>query len=140
MDQFVRDLWQSVVALFVVEDTRTDESLGMVFSHDLDLRNGLAKLAVLKFDLHDPRPHFLVGVGLFVDYMFFHWPIRKLYAETTEANHAQFSSGERLGYFGLEARLRDHAYAGGGRYEDVLILAIERERWASVPRLGSVVP
>lgn len=135
-EEFVRGLWTGVLAQFIV--VRNDgRPLGLVLAFDADHINGIARFAVLKFDLEDSSPRFLVGCGMFLDYLFYWWPLRKLYAEATETNFKQFASGERLGYFQVEGRLVDYAFRAGV-YEDVLIISITRDVWASsrANRLG----
>jgi hypothetical protein len=62
-----------------------------------------------------------------VGYIFDHWDVRSLYGESTATSYRTFRSGEGR-WFEVRGRLRDHAYRGG-RYEDVIVLEIDRDRF-----------
>jgi hypothetical protein len=126
-DEFVRGLWAGVIAQFIVVG-RSGEDKGLVLAYDPDTTNGICRLGVFKFDLEDRSPDFLIGTKLFVDYVFYWWPFRKLYAESTTPSFKQFSAGVDLGLFDLEAELKEYAYRGG-QYDSLFILSISRDRW-----------
>jgi RimJ/RimL family protein N-acetyltransferase/acyl carrier protein len=125
-ESFHRLLWEGVVAQFIL---RSDSGapVGLVSCFGADFRNRHAHIGVLG----DPAWHgsgvLIAGAWRFVGYLFAEFDFRKLYAEVLEANFAAMRTGVgRL--FEIEGRLTHHEYLGGG-YQDVLVLALDRERW-----------
>jgi len=127
-EQFVENLWAGVVAQFVVERRATGQPLGLVSCYAADARNRIAHLAVLfDPDADTGRRWRIEGVLLFVNYLFEAFDLRKLYAEVPAFNLDEIRSGiGRL--FEEEGRLIDHEYLGG-RYWDMHLLALHRERF-----------
>jgi RimJ/RimL family protein N-acetyltransferase len=71
----------------------------------------------------------MMGIGLFFEYVFGCWDVRKLYMEVAEYNFPQMESG--IGrFFELEGRLRNHTYLAG-KHWDQLTLALYRDAWTS---------
>lgn len=126
-EEFVRGLWAGVIAQFIVVG-RSGEDKGLVLAYDPDTANGVCRLGVFKFDIEDRSLDFLIGTKLFVDYLFYWWPFRKLYAESTTPSFSQFSTGIELGLFQLEGELTEYAFRGG-QYDSLFILSISRNRW-----------
>lgn len=80
------------------------------------------------------------GLRLMIEFVFYAFPIRKLYAEVLEPNLEQFGRGfPRL--LEEEGRLKEHAFVGG-TYVDQVILSLTRSRWFDDPRghAGTGVP
>lgn len=123
-------VWQGVLALFVVEQVADGEPLGVLSAYQADHRNGHCRIAAARLGTTDSADTaFLAGIALFYDYLFAGWPFRKLYLETPEFNVGQFGSAVDRGLMRVEARLEEFTYLHG-RYWDVLFLSVTRESWA----------
>jgi RimJ/RimL family protein N-acetyltransferase len=61
-------------------------------------------------------------VRLFTRYLFDVWPFRKVYFEMPEFNYRQFASASG-GALRVEARLRDHDYYRGRRWDRLTLAA-----------------
>jgi acyl carrier protein len=125
-DAFHRLLWDGVIAQFVVR-TASGSTLGLVSCLGADFRNRFAHVAVVG----DPRWRnsglVIAGAWQFFGYLFSTFDLRKLYGEVLESNFASVATGiDRL--FEIEGRLTAHEYLDGV-YEDVLVLALDRDRW-----------
>jgi len=106
--------------------------VGLVTAYRANHEDGHALVAGIRFDPYSRSPSMIIGIGMFIDYLFACWSFRKLYMEVPEYNYRQFASG--LGrVFTLEARLRDHYYLDGERW-DQLTLAIYRDTWNRHPK------
>jgi hypothetical protein len=126
-EQWSRTLWNDVLAQYLVMTPRSEMPIGLVLAYKPNFHDQHAYLAALRFDVRKKSPLMILGVGMFLRYLFTCWNFRKLYLDTAEYNYAEFASG--LGrYFELEARLRQHFFFGG-RHWDQLTLAIYRETW-----------
>ncbi len=126
-EQWAQNLWRSVLVQYLVVGLADPSPLGLVVVYKPNFQDGYGYLAVER--LGPPRhvPALMLGVALFVDYVFTCWNFHKLYIETAEYNVSQFGSG--IGRFlDLEARLRGHLWYAGRRW-DQLILALHRETW-----------
>ena len=127
LDQFAHELQQGALAQFVVESLRTHTRVGHVTALSPDLRNGFVNLGVVL------APD-VVGAGIgpeasgiFIDYLFRTYPLRKIYGYVPAWNLPQFSSG-RSRLFREEGRLLDHEFYDG-RFWAMHILAVDREDW-----------
>lgn len=129
-EEFVRGLWTGVLTQFIVTDLEGTK-LGLALAYDADFANGIARIAVVKFRPDDRNPNFLLGCALFINYVFYWWPFRKLYGETAETNFQQMKSGVDEGVFEVEGILKEYAYRDG-QYESVFIVAISRSAWAEL--------
>lgn len=123
---FHHALWDRTLIQFVAVAGRRVEAL--VSAYEADLRNRHAHIAVVARS--DAAP----GVGmeataLLVEHLFAEFDLRKLYAEVLAPNMAAFASGAGR-HFEVEGRLTAHEYLDG-RYEDMVVMAITRERWAA---------
>lgn len=128
-EEFVHGMWQNVHAQFIVERVANTLPVGLVVAYDLNERDGLCRVGLLKFDLSAIfDPSFILGAAIFLDYLFYYWPIRKVYAESVAHNVSQFASGVDSGLLKIEGRLTDYSYRDG-RYDDVLIVSLDRVVW-----------
>jgi RimJ/RimL family protein N-acetyltransferase len=137
---FVVDLWNGVLAQFVMESAVTRERIGLVVAYNADPANGHVFLGVLLDATHRRKVWPLEGVLLFVDYLFQNWAFRKIYAECPEFNAEQFGSGASW-LFQEEGRLRSHHYLQG-RHWDYIYYALYRDCWEArgaelLERVGS---
>lgn len=125
-DVLARELWDDVLAQFIVESPASREPLGLVKAYAANTRHGYATVGITM-----APGTTLSGVGieamvLFVNFLFAHWNFRKLYAESLGFSYPMFASGAGT-LFEVEGVLRGHEYFAG-RYWDLYLLAFHRER------------
>lgn len=127
-EQWAQTTWAGTVARFLVISRLTNAPVGVVAAHQASFQDGHAHISGARFE--DSRsPLMVLGMVLFVDYVFTCWNFRKLYMEVPEYNFPQIASGlDRV--FQLEGRLKDHTFLAG-RHWDHLYLALYRESWAA---------
>lgn len=124
-DQWAQTLWTGVLAQFMVVGVTTNKPIGRVVIYQPNFQDRYAYFAALRFEPSDRSPIMMLGISLFLRYVFTYWDFDKLYMEVPEYNLPQFASG--LGrFFEIEGRLRGH-FRVGGRSWDQLILALYRE-------------
>jgi hypothetical protein len=122
-------VWQNVLAQYIVVAARTGKPLGVVLAYRPSFQDRFAYVGAATFGPRKRSPAMMIGVAMFIHYVFSCWEFRKLYMETTEYNYEQFESG--LGrLFEVEGRLKQHSYFGG-RHWDEIILALYRDTWES---------
>jgi hypothetical protein len=126
-EEWARLTSERQLAQFIVQRTTDDVPLGLVQLHNANFQDGHAQLSVARFGPSQPSPELILGLGVFLRYVFFCWNFRKLYMEVPEYNYDQISSGEGR-FFSVEGRFKDHLFLGG-RYWDQLILAMYRDIW-----------
>ncbi|OAA18426.1 acetyltransferase, ribosomal protein N-acetylase [Frankia sp. EI5c] len=129
---FEQELWQGILVQFLVESVQTGQPAGHLICYNPEFNLGNAYIGAAM-----AAPYLGSGIAaepvqLFINYVFDVWPFRKLYLEMPEFNFRQFASaGGRALH--LEARLRDHDYYRGRRW-DRLILAAYRPGEAAPAR------
>lgn len=126
-EQWLGTLWNGVLAQFLVVSKRENVPVGLVLAYRASFQDGHAYIAALKFDPASRSPHMMLGMALFVDYVFGWWDFTKLAMEVPAFNMPQFAAGAGR-YFEIEGRLRDH-YACADRKWDLFVLAIHRDNW-----------
>lgn len=125
-DSFHRLLWEGITAQFVVRSEH-GEPVGLVSCFGADFRNRHAHIGVLGDPEWKNSGLLVAAAWRFIGYLFSEFDLRKLYAEVLQSNFDQLATGTgRL--FEIEGRLSSHEYVGG-RYEDVFVLALDRDRW-----------
>jgi RimJ/RimL family protein N-acetyltransferase len=95
--------------------------VGHVVAYNHNLQDGYVYVAVA----HVPQvgAGALEGLIVLIQYLFAHWPFRKIYVEAPEFNAHQFASAIRIGILREEGRLVDHRYYGG-QFWDLITWAI----------------
>ena len=126
-ERWNHETWNQCLAAFLVILRSTDAPVGFVAIHRANFQDGHAHLSATRLQSVDRSPALLLGLGLFLRYVFSCWNFRKLYMDVPEYNYDQFASGLDE-FFVMEGRLNDDLYAGG-RYWDQIILAIYRDEW-----------
>jgi hypothetical protein len=129
-EQWSQATWSSTLAQFLVVGRRSNKPIGIVAVHQANFQDGYAYMSAAHFEPSRPSPAMMIGLAIFLNYVFTCWDFRKLYMEVPEYNYDQFASVVTR-YGRLEGRLRDHCYFAG-RYWDQLTLAIYRDHWQSV--------
>ena len=122
--QFEHDMWQGILAQFLVESIETGQPAGHVMCYNPDLNLGHAYVGAAMAGKYLGSGIAAEPVRLFFDYLFDVWPFRKLYLELPEFNYRQFASAGRQALH-VEGRLRNHDYYRGRRW-DRLLLAVYR--------------
>jgi hypothetical protein len=127
-------VWAGVLAQFmVVTGDIKPITLGVVRACNLNA-DGHAHITALRLGPDEPSPLFMLGLILFVEYVFTCWNLRKLYIEVPGWSYGQIASGEGK-LFRVEGFLQEHYYFNG-EFWDQYILAIRRSEWAKAsPRL-----
>jgi acyl carrier protein len=114
-----------VLVQFMVVGVTTNKPIGRVVIYQPNFQDRYAYFAAMRFDPSERSPTMILGISLFLRYVFSYWDFDKLYMEVPEYNLPQFASG--LGqFFEIEGRLRGH-FRVGGRSWDQLILAMYRD-------------
>lgn len=129
-EQWSQLFWNGMLAQFLVTATRSGRPIGVVGGYGANFQHGWAYVAAAKFDPTDRSPRMILGVGIFLEYMFRSWNFRKLYLEVPEFNYPQFGTGEGT-FFTIEGRLRNHTFYDG-QYWDEFLLSVERSSWQVV--------
>ena len=125
--QVSASLWDSVLAQFLVEGVHSCRPLGLTAITTPNFRDGFAYFSALGSD--DAQGHGMMSEGVFLTlgYAFTTWPFRKIYMEATEESYKAFYSGLDR-FFAEEGRLKQHTF-WNGRYMDLAVLAIYRDKW-----------
>jgi RimJ/RimL family protein N-acetyltransferase len=126
-EQWAQQTWGGVLAQFIVCSARTNDPIGLVAVYEANFQHGHAHLAVGAFRPERRSPAIILGLAIFLRYVFCCWNFRKLYMQLPEYNYPQFASAEGR-YFEIEGRLRDHFFHTG-QYWDQLTLALYRDNW-----------
>jgi len=126
-EQFMRDFWPGVLTQFVIQRRHTQQLIVSASAFNSSLRNGFAHVAVVMDPRYIGRVVDIEASTLFLDYLFTHFPVRKLYAKTPGWNLHQFATGSNR-LFREEERLRTHEFYAG-RYWDLSVFAIYRADW-----------
>ena len=125
-EQWAHTLWADVLAQFLVIGVTGNKPIGRVVIYNPNFQDRHAFFAALRFEPGDRGPLMVLGISLFLRYVFTNWEFVKLYMEVPEYNLDQFASGLDR-FFSIEGRLKDH-FRTGTRTWDQLILAIYREQ------------
>lgn len=126
-EQFMRDLWQGILTQFVLQHRATMQPVGIVSAFSADHRNGFAHVAIVTDQRFQRGVVGIEAASLFLDYLFDHFPLRKIYAQSPSWNLHQFGNG-RNRLFREEGRLRTHEFYAG-RYWDLCMAAVYRTDW-----------
>jgi hypothetical protein len=130
-EMFVRSLWHGVPAQFVVTRQNDRRGFGHVFAHDVNLRDGHARITAI-FSQEAQRCAWpMEACGLFIDYLSRIWDLRKIYSEIADFNLEPIRSVTRPGLFKSEGVLREHVYYAGHHW-DMQLLALYQEDWQRV--------
>ena len=123
---FVESLGRGANTQFVICTRDGQTPVGHAVLYDLNLKDRTAVMALAVTPLAARRGWGAEAGALFLRYIFATWDVRKIYAETIAYNLPQFPLAFRR--FVEEGRLKEHVYYGG-RYWDLVILALYRDRW-----------
>lgn len=130
LSEFAAHAWDDILTQWMVLDHQR-RFVGLVAISGADFVDGFAWISVARDTARrDMRASavFVDGICAVMGYVFGHWPLRMLHAEFTESSLAEVESGAGR-FFVIEGRLEARRFVDG-RYEDVLIATISRERWS----------
>jgi acyl carrier protein/RimJ/RimL family protein N-acetyltransferase len=130
-EEFCRQLWSGVLAQFVISPIRTArEVVGLITADSHNAARGVAYLSILvSSDRRKSSTAMAEATWLFVHYCFSNFPLRKIYAETTEAAIPEIGKiVDRYLSVHLEGRLIEDRLIDG-RWVDTLVLAIWRDQF-----------
>lgn len=128
-ERFCQGLWDNVFVQFVFGATGDPASIhGLVKCELVNFRHQTGQIAIWSTSEAQGSALPMMAMATLVDFVFSTYPIRKLYAEVSEYNYGQFSSGEG-NLFEVEGRLIDHELHFGETW-DTFILGIDRGHWA----------
>jgi len=138
-EMFRRFLWDQVLAQFIVA-THDGKPVGLVTCFEPDFRNRYAYVAAVADRRFEASGLVLEGMTMLISYVFAQFDLRKLYAESLEADFQKYASGGGR-VFEVEGRLRDHEYVDGG-YQDYILSSVWRSTWRDHHRriLGTTPP
>ena len=131
-EEFHRNLWQSVLAQFIVQENISDHPIGQVVAFDASHRDGWVHIAALSDPGLEASGLIIEGIGLLIDYLFLNWNFQKIYFSSIEFNLDLVVSGSGW-LFREEGRLHRHCFYAG-RYWDMVLCAIFREDWKGTCR------
>jgi RimJ/RimL family protein N-acetyltransferase len=123
-ETFVDSLWTGILSNLVVVSNDTQQVVGLLqaYSH-----NPLHQVCYMNVFLHDSVQGAgwpLEGLGMFLNFLFKHYNLRKVYAEMTESSLSRL--GSNFGNWAtIEGRLKEHVFVDGV-FVDVTIVAIYR--------------
>jgi RimJ/RimL family protein N-acetyltransferase len=126
-EQFNARLWDGVLAQFVVERLRDNDRVGVIAAYNASFQDRFAYMSMLIKPASQRRVWPLEAGGLFLDYLFSAFNLRKVYGETIDFNYPQFQS-HFADFFVEEGRLVRHSYHAG-KYWDMRIDSVSREAW-----------
>ena len=89
-EMFQNQLYHSVFAQLGVAPIGSDQIVGLVSCYDENLAAGHAKLAFQRCGSGGEGGEMIEGIAVFINYVFDHWPFRKLYLELPEYNLGLF--------------------------------------------------
>jgi RimJ/RimL family protein N-acetyltransferase len=124
---FQAQLYHSVFAQLGVSLVGTDRLVGLVSCYDENLAAGHAKFAFQRCGSYGDGGEMVEGMALFLNYVFDHWPFRKLYAELPEYN-LPLVDGLIGTVLKTEGVMREFEFYNGTRW-DLHGLSLSRHDW-----------
>lgn len=121
--EFAQDLWRGVQSQFVVT-TAAGAPVGLVGTYNANPTAGHCHLFAV--GVADCGPQVTEAAGLLINWAFDEFDLHKIWIEAAEFNLAQFASLTTVA--DIEGRLTNFDF-WRGRFWDVLILSINRQRW-----------
>jgi RimJ/RimL family protein N-acetyltransferase len=129
-EQSVQSLWQGTLFQFAIETIKAGEFVGIVNCHNADLQHGVADFALISTNRFRSTGLALDAAFVALDYAFGTFPLRKIYAHTSDEALARFESITK-DIFSVEARLTDHFYRDQA-FHDKVILSVDARHWHTV--------
>jgi hypothetical protein len=121
-----------VLAQFIVIDPMDGRPVGLVIAYGADHSSGVCRIAASLFDTEDRSARIIGGIAEFLQYVFVHWPFRKLYFEGDSLAISRYASA--IGpLLHEEGRLKNHVFYDDS-YHDMVTLALYREDWSEAAK------
>lgn len=130
-EAFRRTFWEGVLANWVIIRRSSQELAGHVSFYGANAANQYCFVQAWVDGKYRRLGWPFEGVALAIDSVFTRYPMRKIYIEAVDVDLSQYSSILRLPGIEAEGCLRAHTFVAG-RYRDVHLVAIYRDRWAEV--------
>lgn len=126
-------------SLLLLVTTKEDgQAIGFVQAYNMNQVDGWCFLAVY-FAPEFRRQRYGAEAFLpFVDYLFRHFNLHKIYMEMQEFNMAFYQAAIETGAFVEEGRFRDHTRYDG-RYWDMVRVALYRDAWNNIRDWANLV-
>lgn len=135
-EHYQRMAYESVYAQWIVRNRASSRRIGVVVLASMDARNGTAFLSVMADPQMVHQGLVMDGLAVAIDHVFFTLPLRHLYMEMTEDNLRQVSGA--IESFAETEGIRREAVYQAGRFQDVHLLAIRRQRWLELAPRGAI--
>lgn len=121
------DIWAGVHAQQLIVERSSARPIGLISALNADLANGHVSISMAVVERFRRTGAAVEASEAFIGFLFSRWAFRKIYAWVPEFNMSTISDVERPGFV-VEGRLKEHVYRDG-KHWDMLILALDRERW-----------
>lgn len=126
-EEYCRVAWQDVLAQWIVEGRDSAQRIAHVALSSPDFMSGFAYLSIVAPVKAHRSPLPLDGCAAVIDYAFDTWSFRKLCLDVIDDDLKQFGKIiDRVAT--VEGRRTNHLFRRG-RFQDVHLLSIERDRW-----------
>ncbi len=126
-NEFASSLTNGVLVQFMVYSAVSLEPVGLVIAYNANLRDGYCYIAALTSSQYLESGLTIEGIKLLVDYLYLHWPLRKVYFESIEFNSHSYGSAFG-GILVEEGRLSKHTFYDN-QWWDLVTSTITREAW-----------
>lgn len=127
-EAFAQRLWDGVFSQYLIRLRRDGNPIaGLIRCYGANFRHQTAQLSLFVAGHAQHTGAGMEACALYIDWLFNHYPFRKIYSESIDFNYQQFSSGEDR-YFRVEGRLKNHELHNG-QYCDNVIMAFERDHF-----------
>gem|GEM_PF-1837663 len=111
----------------IAEDSASRRAIGYVQGYNANMADGWVLFLAYFSSPYQNKPHGAEATLLFLNYLFDHFPFRKVYAEVFEYNPQVCKMLERGG-FKEEGRAKEHTFFQD-RFWDLINYALWREDW-----------
>lgn len=131
-DVFARQLWEGVLAQYIVIRKRDALPQGIVTLYNANANSGYVYASMSAAPQAVGTGSMMEGLFMALKHAFDTWSFRRIYFEVSAFNLPQFESGVRRGYAVEVGRLPDHEVLFG-RTWDLIILMMTFEMWKRGP-------
>ncbi len=132
LDYYIDTRFSRYYHEFFVVENRDNGLMGVVYSHDYHPNDGHAMVSIALGPEYRDKGYGAVAMGIFLDFLFNHYSIRKVFATIYGYNKRSLAVSKRAG-FCEEGCLKEYRYLNG-RYHDLHYLSITREAFYRLHR------
>lgn len=126
-EAFSASLSDKVLVVHAIVNRETNEEVGVLIAYDANLFHRWAYVTLILLPEHQLKVWPLEGALLFANYLFRHFDLQNLYAQSATEDFLQFRSGEGT-FYEVEGRLKERLLVDGVR-QDQFILRVSRAMW-----------